>query len=63
MANHQSTKKSIRKTARRTIVNKMRVSTIRTYIKKVETQILAGDYEQAVTALRITDEDLLKGAG
>jgi small subunit ribosomal protein S20 len=39
MASHDSAKKSIRKTARQTVVNRNRISRIRTFIKRVEAAI------------------------
>ena len=50
MANHKSAEKRIRQTARRTAVNKARVSRLRTFIKKVETAIASGDKEAARAA-------------
>ena len=52
MANHKSAKKRIRQTARRTEVNTARVSRIRTFVKKVETAIKAGDKVAAAVALK-----------
>jgi small subunit ribosomal protein S20 len=42
MANHPSAEKRIRQTARRTEVNRTRVSRIRTFVKKVEAAIADG---------------------
>jgi len=52
MAQHKSAKKRIRQTARRTDVNRARLSKIRTSIKKVETAIASGDKKAAEAALR-----------
>jgi small subunit ribosomal protein S20 len=52
MAQHNSAKKRIRQTARRTAVNRARLSKIRTSIKKVETAIASGDKAAAAAALR-----------
>jgi len=52
MAQHKSAKKRIRQTARRTAVNRARLSKIRTSIKKVETAIASGDKAAAQAALR-----------
>jgi small subunit ribosomal protein S20 len=52
MAQHKSAKKRIRQTARRTEVNRARLSKIRTSIKKVETAIASGDKKAAEAALR-----------
>ena len=45
MATHVSAEKRIRQTATRTTVNRARVSRIRTFVKKIETAIAAGDKE------------------
>jgi len=52
MAQHKSAKKRIRQTARRTEVNRARLSKVRTSIKKVETAIARGDKKAAEAALR-----------
>jgi small subunit ribosomal protein S20 len=51
MAQHKSAKKRIRQTARRTEVNRARLSKVRTSIKKVETAIASGDKKAAEAAL------------
>ncbi|KKB96118.1 30S ribosomal protein S20 [Candidatus Arcanobacter lacustris] len=61
MAHHKSTKKSIRKNAVRTDVNRARTSRIRTYVKKVEEAILQGDKEVAGNALREAQSELFRG--
>jgi small subunit ribosomal protein S20 len=52
MAQHKSAKKRIRQTARRTAVNRARLSKIRTSIKNVEAAIASGDKAAAEAALR-----------
>ncbi len=52
MANTSSAKKAVRKIAARTKINKARRSRMRTYIRKVEEAIAAGDKEAALKALR-----------
>jgi small subunit ribosomal protein S20 len=61
MAHHKSAKKRIRQTERRTEVNRARVSRIRTFVKKVELAIAAGDAEAAKTALREAEPQMMKG--
>lgn len=51
MANTTSAKKMVRKIARRTAVNKSRRSRFRTFIRRVEEAILAGDAAGAKSAL------------
>ena len=61
MAHHQSAKKRIRQTERRTEVNRARVSRIRTYVKQVELAIASGDAEAAKAALHVAEPELIKG--
>jgi small subunit ribosomal protein S20 len=61
MANHKSSEKSIRKITRRTLVNKMKLSEIRTFIKKVDQAILAKDYKLASESLVVAQSKLMKG--
>lgn len=61
MANHKSAKKSIRQTARRTEVNKNRVSRIRTFIRKVEESVAAGVPADAQVALRLAEKEIMRG--
>lgn len=63
MANTPSAKKRVRQIARRTEVNKARRSRIRTFIRKVEEAIAAGDREQALAALRAAQPEIMRGAG
>ncbi|HWI29204.1 MAG TPA: 30S ribosomal protein S20 [Stellaceae bacterium] len=62
MATHVSAEKRIRQTARRTAVNRARLSRIRTFVKKVETAIASGDKEAARTALREAQPEMQRGA-
>jgi len=61
MANHKSSEKRIRTTARRTEVNTARRSRVRTFIKKVEAACLAGDASAAEIALREAQPEMLRG--
>jgi small subunit ribosomal protein S20 len=61
MANHKSAEKRIRQTAKRTIVNKTRVSRIRTFVKKVEAAIAAGDKAAATEAFQAAQPELQRG--
>ncbi len=62
MANHASAKKRIRQTARRTQVNRIRVSKIRTFVRKVEEAIASGDQDAAREALKNAQPLLHRGA-
>ncbi|MEE8271142.1 MAG: 30S ribosomal protein S20 [Alphaproteobacteria bacterium] len=61
MATHKSAKKRIRQTARRTLVNRNRISRIRTFVKKIETAIESGDKEAAASALRVAQPEIHRG--
>jgi small subunit ribosomal protein S20 len=58
MANHKSAEKRIRQTAKRTAINRARTSRVRTFVKRVETAIAAGDKEAAQTAFRLAQPEL-----
>ena len=62
MANIRSAKKRIRRTVRQAVVNKNRVSGVRTSIKKVEQAILSGDASAAKTALQSAQPMIMRGA-
>jgi small subunit ribosomal protein S20 len=61
MANHKSAEKRIRQTERRTAVNKARLSRIRTFVKKVEAALDAGDKTTAQTAFLAAQPELQRG--
>ena len=61
MPNIASTKKRVRQTARRTEVNRSRVSRIRTFIKKVEVAIATGDKKAAQAALNAAEPEIMRG--
>ena len=62
MAHHKSAKKRIRRNQRRTVVNRMRVSRIRTLVKAVEKAISGGDREVAANAFKQAQPELHRGA-
>ena len=61
MANHTSAEKRIRRNARRAAINGARMSRIRTFIKKVETALAAGDADAAREALRVAQPEIQRG--
>lgn len=61
MANTPQAKKRIRRNARRTDVNVNRISRIRTFIKKVEAAIEAGDKDIAAAALKAAQPEIMRG--
>jgi small subunit ribosomal protein S20 len=63
MANTKSAKKMVRKIARRTDVNKARVSRIRTFVRQVEEAIAGGDKTAAQEALKVAEPEIMRGVG
>ncbi|SDD35759.1 small subunit ribosomal protein S20 [Sphingomonas sp. YR710] len=61
MANTPQAKKRIRRNDRRAEINGARVSRIRTFIKKVESALVAGDKDTAVAALAAAQPELARG--
>ncbi len=61
MANSPQAKKRARQNARRFDVNKARRSRIRTYLRKVEEAIAAGDQAAAQAALKEAQPELMRG--
>ncbi|MBN06337.1 MAG: 30S ribosomal protein S20 [Rhodospirillaceae bacterium] len=62
MANHASAKKRIRQTERRSTINRNRLSRVRTFIKKVELAIDAGDADVAREALEEAQPVIMRSA-
>ncbi len=62
MANHASARKRIRTNARRHEINGARRSRVRTFTKKVELAIAAGDVAAATEALKAAQPELQRGA-
>jgi small subunit ribosomal protein S20 len=62
MANTKSAKKAVRQIARRTSVNRQRRSKMRTFVRKVEEAISAGDQVAARTALAAAEPILMRAA-
>ena len=63
MANTRSAKKATRKIATRTQVNTARRSRVRTFVRKVEEAIAAGDKSAADAALKAAEPELMRAAG
>jgi small subunit ribosomal protein S20 len=61
MAHSRSAKKRIRQTIRRTAVNRARISRIRTFMKRVERAVAAGDPEQARAAFQAAEPEIRRG--
>ena len=61
MAHHKSAQKRIRQEVKRTVVNRSRLSRIRTFIKRVEKAIEGGDKTAAQTALKEAQPEIMRG--
>ncbi len=61
MANSPQARKRARQNARRFAVNKARRSRIRTFLRKVEEAVAAGDEKSALVALRAAQAELQRG--
>jgi len=62
MANTSSAKKATRKIARRTTINKNRRSRVRTFVRKVEEALAAGDKSAAEAAFAAAQPELARAA-
>jgi small subunit ribosomal protein S20 len=61
MANHASAKKRARQTVKRTDVNTSRRSRIKTFVKKIEEALLAGDVDAAKKAFKAAQPEIQRG--
>ncbi|MCJ2132792.1 30S ribosomal protein S20 [Methylobacterium sp. J-026] len=62
MANTASAKKMTRKIAKRTAINRSRRSRMRTFVRKVEEAIASGNQQDALTALRAAEPEMMRAA-
>ena len=60
MANTSSAKKNVRKMARKTAVNKARRSQVRTFLRRVEDALAAGDKAAAAGALKAAEPAMMR---
>ena len=60
MAQHKSAKKRILRTEKKRVINHARISSIRTFIKRVESAIVAGDKDLAAAAFKVAQPELHK---
>lgn len=60
MANTSSAKKNVRKMARKTEVNRTRRSKVRTFLRRVEDAITAGDKSAASDALKQAEPAMMR---
>jgi len=61
MANSPQSKKRARQNDRRAAINKTRRTRIRTFLRKVEEAIASGKKDDAATALRAVQPELMRG--
>jgi len=61
MANTPQAKKRIRRNDRRATINHSRVSRIRTFIKAIESAVIAGDQAAASAALKAAQPEMARG--
>ncbi len=61
MANHASAKKRAKQNPKRAKINTARKSRIKTFIKKIEAAILAGDKEAAAAAFKAAQPEIMRG--
>jgi len=61
MANSPQAKKRIRRNDRRAVINQMRRSRIRSFVRKVEEAIESGDQETAQAALKAAQPEIMRG--
>ena len=61
MANHKSSKKRILRNNKRNEINSNRISRIRTYIKKVESEISSENKDKANEAFKLAMPEIQRG--
>ena len=62
MANTSSAKKATRVASRRAVINKNRISRLRSTVRKVEEALASGDKAAAEAALKAAEPVLMRGA-
>ncbi|MBO4294680.1 MAG: 30S ribosomal protein S20 [Alphaproteobacteria bacterium] len=62
MANHKSAKTRIVRNNKRALINSMRRSRVRTFVKKVEALIASGNKEGAATAFKVAESEMMRAA-
>jgi small subunit ribosomal protein S20 len=63
MANNPGAKKAIRKIERRTEVNKARRSRVRTFLRKFDEALSAGDKDAAKAAFVVAQSEVMRAVG
>ncbi len=62
MANSPQARKRARQAIKRTEINKMRKSRVRSFLRKVEEAIASGDADSAKDALKAAQPEIMRGA-
>lgn len=62
MANHKSAKTRIKRNDKRSIINGMRRSRVRTFVKKVEALIVSSNKDEAAKALVVAESEMMRAA-
>lgn len=62
MANHKSAKTRIVRNTKRSVINGMRRSRVRTFVKKVDALIAAGNKEEATAAFKVAESEMMRAA-
>ena len=62
MANHKSAKTRIVRNNKRCVINSMRKSRVRTFVKKVDALIAAGNKEEALNAFKVAESEMMRAA-
>ena len=62
MANTSSAKKAARSSARKAVINRDRISKVRTSVRKVEEAIVEGKKVDAESALKLATTEVMRGA-
>ena len=62
MANHKSAKTRIVRNSKRSLINSMRKSRVRTFVKKVDALIAEGNKEAATAAFKVAECEMMRAA-
>ena len=62
MANHKSAKTRIKRNDKRSVINGMRRSRVRTFVKKVIALIAEGNKEEATVAFKVAECEMMRAA-
>lgn len=60
MANHKSAKSRIVRNNKRAVINSARRSRVRTFVKKVEAAIVAGDKDLANSSFKTAESEMMR---